>query len=85
MDLLGKALAAQETAEAMLARCQDQGGTMFTWARKKVLGWDQRKMADALGVNYQYLSKIENGRLSPGLPILKTLRDVLQKNGKLKS
>lgn len=85
MDLLGKALAAQETAEAMLGRCQEQGPALFLWARKDVLKWDQRKMADALGVNHTYLSKIENGKMTPGLPALRTLRDILQKHGKGKA
>lgn len=50
---------------------------LFREARK-AKGWSQRALADLLGVDYTYISKIENGHLKPGFPTVRKLGELLR-------
>lgn len=43
------------------------------------LGLTQRGLADRLGVNHTYLSKIENGHMRPGMPTLRKLAELMER------
>ena len=38
---------------------------------RKLYGLSQRALAEILGVNFTYISKIENGQVKPGMPTVR--------------
>jgi len=56
---------------------------LFKEARK-ANGLSQRALADLLGVDFTYISKIENGHLRPGMPTVRKFGEWLR-TGKVDS
>lgn len=73
---LKSTVAAYRKAHAALRALQADGPELFRAAREK-LGLRQRDMAELLGIDVTYLSKIETGTMPPGTPTLEALYDVL--------
>lgn len=42
------------------------------------LGLSQRALAEKLGVDFTYISKIENGHLKPGMPTVRKFGELLR-------
>lgn len=61
----------------LLKEFRKEAPRLFREARKEN-GWSQRALADLLGVDFTYLSKIENGQLNPGMPTIRKLGELLR-------
>lgn len=55
----------------------EEAPDLFREARM-VLGLSQRALAEKLGVDYTYISKIENGQLKPGMPTVRKFGKLLR-------
>lgn len=61
----------------------EEAPDLFRDARM-TLGLSQRALAEKLGVDFTYISKIENGQLKPGMPTVRKFGKLL-KTGKVDS
>lgn len=71
-DLLTRLERATVEYRAAQAAAQEHGAVVVRTARAQ-LGLTQRQLADQLAVDPTYLSKIENGHVRPGRPVLTAL------------
>ena len=71
-DLLQRLIDAERVYKAVLHQVQEQGAELFKAVRNE-RGLTQRQLADALGVDFSFISKVENGHLRPGKPVLQRL------------
>lgn len=71
-NLLQKLRDAERDYRATLQEVQQHGGELFKAVRKE-RGLTQRQLADALAVDFSFISKIENGHMRPGKPVLERL------------
>lgn len=78
-DLLAELETADRAFNKALAKCQRHGSSILREARW-VLRLNQREMAQLLGVNNTYLSKLEKGRVPVGAQTLLKVHKAL--NGK---
>jgi ribosome-binding protein aMBF1 (putative translation factor) len=75
-DLLHRLVAADQEYRAAMADAIRYGAPLIRQARKQ-LGWTQREFAAQLGVDFTYISKIENGRVPASKPLLRNLLTLL--------
>ncbi len=75
-ELLQRLVVADREYRAAIKEAVAEGGALVREARKK-LGLTQRQLADRLGVDYTYISKIENGRNAPSKPVLRRLAQLM--------
>jgi DNA-binding transcriptional regulator YiaG len=73
--MLAGAIEARKEADRRLDECKAAAPQLVRGLRKD-MGLTLREMGDRWGVSFTYLSKIENGRLSAGLPLLTSLYGV---------
>lgn len=71
-ELLAILVAADQSYKEALALAQDQGAEMFKTIRAE-RNMTQRALADALQIDFTTVSKIENGHIRPGKPVLRRL------------
>lgn len=76
--LITDLIAAEQKYADLLQQCKQKGAQLFRDARRQ-FGWSQQDLAELLGCNHTYLSKIENARLKPGKPILIRLGKLLER------
>lgn len=76
-DLLTQLVETSAAYQAAVKRAQEQGPDLVRTARKQ-LGLTQRALAEKLGVDYTYISKIENGHSRPSKPVLAALAELLR-------
>jgi len=76
-ELLDQLARAKHAYRQTLLDIQDQGGVLFRAIR---LEYDltQRELADALGVDHTFVSKVESGKMRPGAPVLERLAKFLE-------
>jgi len=68
---------AVETHDVFRAAQAAADGAAFLAARKQ-LGLSQRALAERLGVNWTYLSKVETGATAPGMPLIRQVLAMLE-------
>lgn len=71
-DVLQQLIEAQQTYRKALDSVQAQGPELFKSVRQQY-GLTQRDLASALKVDFSFISKVENGHLRPGKPVLQRL------------
>lgn len=80
LSLLRIAVDGHRSAAGHISRIQDEAPRIFRKLRNDVLGWTQERMATALGVDPAYLSRIENGKVRPGIELLESLDNLVKKH-----
>jgi ribosome-binding protein aMBF1 (putative translation factor) len=75
-ELMARLERATREYRAAHAAVQEHGAAVVKAARQQ-LGMTQRELAERLGVDHSYVSKIENGHIRPGRPFLAALAVVL--------
>lgn len=78
-DVLRQLAEAQQTYRKALDSVQAQAPELFKSVRQQY-GLTQRDFADALKVDFSFISKVENGHLRPGKPVLQRLAAYLAEN-----
>jgi DNA-binding XRE family transcriptional regulator len=76
-ELLTRLVETSAAYQEAVRLAQDQGPALVREARKR-LGLTQRELAEKIGVNYTYISKIENGHSRPSRPVLAALAELLR-------
>ena len=71
-DLLRELINAERAYKTTLQRVQDRGAELFRAVRRD-RGLTQRQLAALLEVDFSFISKVENGHLRPGKPVLQRL------------
>lgn len=71
-ELLQQLIDAERMYKAVLHQVQEQGAELFKAVRNE-RRLTQRQLAEALGVDFSFISKVENGHLRPGKPVLQRL------------
>lgn len=71
-DILRQLTEAQRAYHTALDSVQAQAPVLFKSIRQQY-GLTQREFADALKVDFSFISKVENGHLRPGKPVLQRL------------
>jgi DNA-binding XRE family transcriptional regulator len=71
-DLLQRLVAADQEYRVAMADAVTHGAPLIRQARQR-LGLTQREFAEKLGVDFTYISKIENGRVAASKPLLRNL------------
>lgn len=71
-ELLRLLIEAEKTYHESLDRVQSQGAELFKSVRAEH-HLTQRQFADALEVDFSFISKVENGHMRPGKPVLSRL------------
>lgn len=71
-DLLQRLISAERTYREALHAVQDDGGRLFREVRKQH-SLTQRDFAALIGVDFTFVSKVENGHMRPGKPVLTRL------------
>lgn len=72
VSLLQKLRDAERAYRTTLHEVQEHGGALFKAVRKEQ-NLTQRQLANILHVDFSFISKIENGHMRPGKPILERL------------
>jgi DNA-binding XRE family transcriptional regulator len=75
-DLLQRLVAADQEYRAAMADAVAYGAPLIRQARQR-LGLTQREFAEKLGVDFTYISKIENERVPASKPLLRNLLTLL--------
>jgi ribosome-binding protein aMBF1 (putative translation factor) len=78
--LLKELVESERCYRSALSRCQGRAPEIFRSVRDQ-LGMSQRRIAERLGICHTYVSKIENGRLTPGFPVMANLGRMLEEGG----
>lgn len=71
-DVLRALVAAEAAYRATLQDVQARGADLFKAVRRE-RHLTQREFAAILGVDFSFISKVENGRMRPGKPVLERL------------
>jgi DNA-binding XRE family transcriptional regulator len=71
-ELLRLLIEAEKTYRESLDLVQSQGAELFKSVRAEH-HLTQRQLADALKVDFSFISKVENGHMRPGKPVLQRL------------
>lgn len=71
--MLDRLITAEAEYKAAIKELQDDGAILLYDIRVH-LKLTQRELADKLGVNYTYISKLENGHMRLSRPMLSKLR-----------
>jgi ribosome-binding protein aMBF1 (putative translation factor) len=74
--MIASLVATEEAYTRALNDCLNNAPNIFKQARSK-LAISQREMAKRLDCDHTYISKIENGHLNPGKPLLKKLGELV--------
>jgi ribosome-binding protein aMBF1 (putative translation factor) len=76
-QVLNRLIAADVEYKAAMKAAQEHGGSLVLQARKS-LGLTQRDLADKLGLNFTYISKIENGHIAASKKVLTGIAETLR-------
>ena len=79
-DLLRQLIEAERAYKTVLHLVQERGAELFRATRDE-RGLTQRQLAAMLGVDFSFISKVENGHLRPGKPVLRRLAAFLADEG----
>lgn len=71
-DLLQRLISAERTYREALHAVQDDGARLFKETRQQYK-LTQRDFATLIGVDFTFVSKVENGHMRPGKPVLSRL------------
>jgi len=71
-ELLDQLINAKIRYRETLFTIQAQGAVLFRTVRQEY-HLTQRQLADAIGVDHTFISKVESGSMRPGTPVLERL------------
>lgn len=71
-ELLQQLIDAERQYRDVLKQVQTHGAELFKAVRQEH-GLTQREFADILEVDFSFISKVENGHIRPGKPVLSRL------------
>lgn len=75
--MLDRLITAEAEYKAAIKELQEDGAVLLFDIRTH-LKLTQRELADKLGVDYTYISKLENGHMKLSRPMLSKLRSLVQ-------
>jgi predicted transcriptional regulator len=76
-ELLNLLASSERTYRDALQQIQAQGAELFKAIRTEY-SLTQRQLADILSVDFSFISKVENGHIRPGKPVLARLATWLE-------
>lgn len=76
-ELLDQLITAKARYRETLSTIQTQGAALFRAVRQEY-DLTQRELADRLGVDHTFISKVESGSMRPGTPVLERLAKYIE-------